>query len=284
MLPVLFTVPTPWGPQPVYAYGVLLGLSFIVGFQLVERVGHARDGIARPILGNAYLCGAVTGVIGARVLYVLENREQFAEQGARWLDVTSGGLAAYGGVVGALLGAALYLRWKRASLAAFGDAAAPAVGIGTALTRVGCYLYGCDFGTPLGQGAPGWLQSLGRFPRWSTGDLQLNGSPAFLHHVERYGLSADAASSLPVHPTQLYEALGGLLLLGVALLVWRRRRFQGQVILAVGLAYAVLRFVLEYWRDDPERAQLFGFSSAQWFSLLLGAACVLVLSTRRRAG
>jgi phosphatidylglycerol:prolipoprotein diacylglycerol transferase len=139
MLPVLFSLPTPWGPQPVYAYGVLLGLSFIVGFQLVERVGSARDGIARATLGNAYLAASLCGVVGARLLYVLENQEQFAGSDAGWLDVTSGGLAAYGGLAGALLGAGLYLRWKQTSLAAFGDAAAPAIGIGTALTRVGCY-------------------------------------------------------------------------------------------------------------------------------------------------
>jgi phosphatidylglycerol:prolipoprotein diacylglycerol transferase len=281
MLPVLFSLPTPWGPQPVYAYGVMLGLSFIVGFHLVERVGSARDGIARPILGNAYLIAALCGVAGARVLYVLENSEQFAEQGARWFDVTSGGLAAYGGVIGALLGSAAYLRWKRVSFGAFGDAAAPAVGVGTALTRVGCYLYGCDFGTPLPDGAPGWLQGLGRFPRWQLDALGLNGSPAFLHHVQLYGLPASASRSLPVHPTQLYEALGGLLLLALSLYLWRRRRYQGQVILVIGIAYAALRFMFEYVRDDPERAALFGFSSAQWFSALLGAGCVLVLSARR---
>lgn len=280
MLPVLFSLPTPWGPQPVYAYGVLLGLSFIVGFQLVERVGNARDGIARATLGNAYLAASLCGVVGARLLYVLENQEQFTESDAGWLDVTSGGLAAYGGLVGALLGAGLYLRWKQTSLAAFGDAAAPAIGIGTALTRVGCYLYGCDFGTLLGAGAPAWLQALGRFPRW-RGEHGLIGSPPFLHHAQFQGLPPDAAASLPVHPVQLYEALGGLLLLGLSIYVWQRRRYQGQVILAVGGGYALLRFALEYLRDDPERAFWGGFSSAQWFSLLLGAACVVLASVMR---
>ena len=107
MLPILFTLPTPWGAQPVYASGVMLGASLLVAFTSIERIGSARDGVDRAILGNAFLVSAVVGMIGARLLYVLENREQFEDSGARWFDIASGGLAAYGGVAGALLGAAL---------------------------------------------------------------------------------------------------------------------------------------------------------------------------------
>ena len=294
MLPILFTLPTPWGPQPVYAYGVLLGASFLVAFASIERIGSARDGADRATLGNAFLVAALCGMVGARVLYVLENREQFEESGARWFDVASGGLAAYGGVAGALIGAALYLRGKHtlskgtapalrggASLRIFGDAAAPAVGIGTVLTRVGCYLYGCDFGQPLPESAPAWLQRLGRFPRWHYEPLPLYGSPAYLHHVLRFGLPKDATSSLPVHPTQLYEALGGLALFALATFVWKHRRFQGQVILVVGMAFALMRFMVEYLRDDPERVELLGFSSSQLYSLVLGAGCALAYSALR---
>jgi phosphatidylglycerol:prolipoprotein diacylglycerol transferase len=286
MLPILFTLPTPWGAQPVYAYGVLLGASFLIAFTTIERIGSARDGVDRAILGNAFLLAALTGMIGARVLYVLENREQFEQSGARWFDVTSGGLAAYGGIAGALIGAASYLRGRNVSLRVFGDAAAPAIGIGTVLTRVGCYLYGCDFGKPLPQGAPAWLQSLGRFPHWHYEPLPLYGSPPFLDHVQRFALSRDAASSLPVHPTQLYEAIGGVALLVLALRVWRRRRFQGQVILVVGMAYALMRFAIDYLRSDAERVELLGFSSSQLYSIALGAACALTysaLSSRNRS-
>ena len=86
----------------------------------------------------------------------------------------------------------------------------PALALGTVLTRIGCYLYGCDFGTPLGACAPGWLKALGTFPRWHHDDLHVYGSPAWLHHVDRYGLARDSSASLPVHPTQLYEALAGV--------------------------------------------------------------------------
>jgi prolipoprotein diacylglyceryltransferase len=60
--------------------------------------------------------------------------------------------------------------------------------------------------------------------------------------------------------------------------VWKRRRFQGQVILVVGMAYALMRFTIEYLRDDPERVELLGFSSSQLYSLVLGAGCALAYS------
>ena len=286
MLPVLFTLPTPWGPQPIYAYGVLLGLSLIAGYQIAVRVAARMDDLSEDLAGSAYLAGALSGVAGARLLYVLENRESFAEVPiAGWLDVTSGGVTAYGGFLGGLLGAAAYLAYKRAPLAAFADAAAPALALGTVLTRIGCYLYGCDFGVLLPDSAPAWLKALGTFPRWQLDALDIYGSPAFLYHVDRYGIASDADASLPVHPTQLYESAVGLVLLALSITLLRSRRFRGQAILAVALAYALFRFAFEYLRDDPERAFAFGFSSAQLISLALLALCALaysILSTHAR--
>lgn len=283
MLPVLFTLETPWGAQPIYAYGVLLGLSLIAGYHIVVRVGARKDGLSEDLLGNVYLAAALCGIVGARLLYVLENRDALAESEAAWFDITSGGVAAYGGFLGGLLGAAVYLGLKRAPLAAFADAAAPALAFGTVLTRLGCYLYGCDFGRQLASGAPAWLESLGTFPRWSFDELDVHGSPAFLHHVQVYGLSDDASASLPVHPTQLYEAAAGLVLLALSMVVLRHRRFRGQAILAVAMGYGALRFVFEYLRDDPERAYPLGlgFSSAQLISLALVPACAFAYNALR---
>jgi len=287
MLPILFTLNMPWGPQPIYSYGVLLGASLIAGYFVAVRVGQRMDALSEDVLGGAYIAAALCGIAGARLLYVLENRERFEESSASLFDITSGGVAAYGGFLGGLVGAAAYLAWKRASLGAFADAAAPALALGTVLTRLGCYLYGCDFGTPLPETAPRWLAALGTFPRWHHEALEIYGSPALMHHIEVYGLSTDAVASLPVHPTQLYEALAAVVLLVGSLVLLGRRRFRGQVILAVAIGYGAFRFAFEYVRDDPERAQLLGFSGAQLISLALVPACAmiyLVLATRARRG
>jgi phosphatidylglycerol:prolipoprotein diacylglycerol transferase len=126
--------------------------------------------------------------------------------------------------------------------------------------RVGCYLYGCDFGKPLGEGAPGWLKAMGTFPHWPAGTLDSgDGAPAYLRHLEVFGHSErlqtlkETQASLPVHPTQIYESLVGVLLLVTAYLVRRRQSFRGEVGLTVAFGYGVLRFSLELLRDDAER-------------------------------
>ncbi len=124
------------------------------------------------------------------------------------------------------------------------------------LTRIGCYLFGCDFGKPLPLGAPDWLKSLGTFPHWADGTLPHgSGAPAWVQHVQHNWVASDSAASLPVHPTQIYESLVGATLL--ALLFWVRKnlRFRGQVFLVFTFAYGVLRFLLEMIRDDVERGE-----------------------------
>lgn len=281
MYPILFTLPAPWGRVPIYAYGLLLGVALLVGLQLVLHIGRRRTEMSEALLGNATLVSMLSGLVGARLLYVLENHEAFEIGTARWFDLSSGGVAGYGGFLGGFLGAALYLRLKRAPLLVFADSAAPALAAGTVLTRIGCYLYGSDFGTRLSPAAPIWLKQLGSFPRWHHEALSLYGSPAFLYHVDRYALASDAEASLPVHPTQLYEALFALVLCGFVLWLLPRCRFRGQLFLVTAMAYGSFRFFIEYLRDDPERGQAFGFSSAQLISLLLVPICAVIYSGLR---
>jgi phosphatidylglycerol---prolipoprotein diacylglyceryl transferase len=283
MLPILFSLPTPWGDQPVYAYGALLGISLLLGLPIVRALTARQGGLGPELVSTAYLVAAVSGLVGARLLYRLENRALFAQAGRSWFAIGDGGMTAYGGFLGGLLGVALYFAAKRQPLLGFADAAAPALVLGTALTRVGCYLYGCDFGTLLAGSAPAWLKWLGSFPRWHIERAALDGSPAFLYHVDRYGLSHDATLSLPVHPTQLYESLAAFLLLVLAGWLWKRGTFSGQVFLGTALGYGVSRFGLEYLRDGPDRALRFGFSTAQLISMALVPICALSYLALRRA-
>jgi phosphatidylglycerol:prolipoprotein diacylglycerol transferase len=129
----------------------------------------------------------------------------------------------------------------------------PSLASGLLLTRIGCYLFGCDFGLPLGSSAPHWLRALGTFPRWPETLLDGAGSPAWTQHVAERGLSPTSPTSLPVHPTQLYESLAGGFILGGLLLLRKKQRFQGELFLSFTFGYGLLRFLIEIWRDDSER-------------------------------
>lgn len=235
------------GDLPIYSYGVMLCLAFVAGW--VVSLGLAeREGLPREAVANCFFVTALSALAGARILYLATNPDVVVSV-ASVFDLRRGGLVAYGGFLGGLLGSVGYLRVARLPLWAWADAASVAVAAGLAITRVGCYLFGCDFGRPLAASAPGWLRAAGTFPRWEA----MPGSPAWAQHVNQGRLPLEAQASLPVHPTQLYEALVGA---GLCALLWRlhrRRGFSGQVFLSFALAYGSARFLLEFLRDDVER-------------------------------
>ncbi len=146
---------------------------------------------------------------------------------------------------------------------------------GLALTRIGCYLFGCDFGKPLSDTAPGWLKALGSFPKWTANEFpNASGSPAWAQHVIERGLSPEALTSLPVHPTQLYESLFGVALLGLVLWLLPRQKFQGQSFLCLAFLYSVGRFLLEVLRDDAERGHFGPTLAMHWALGLAGLVFV----------
>lgn len=243
---------------PIYAYGVMLGVSLVVGWYLTLPLAD-KDGLPKETMANCYVVTALAALAGARLLYVATNPDEFKSI-FDLFALRNGGLVAYGGFLGGLLGSWAYLAPKRIRLLAWADDAVPSLASGLLITRIGCYLFGCDFGTRLSDSAPRWLKTLGTFPHWAGGTLASGeGSPAFVRHLDQYrGTPLEQElikmnSSFPVHPTQLYESLVGLLLL--VLLLWQRRytRFRGQVFFLFVFAYGFLRFLLELWRDDQER-------------------------------
>jgi phosphatidylglycerol:prolipoprotein diacylglycerol transferase len=261
MHPILIRIPLPgWKflgeihSIPIHSYGVMLGLSLVVGWYLTLGLAE-RDKLPKETLANCYVVTALSAVVMSRVLYYVTNPGEFnsfMEIFALW----RGGLVAYGGFLGGFIGSVIYLRWQKVPLWPWADVAAPSLASGLMLTRIGCYLFGCDFGKPLGPGAPKWLQSLGTFPHWADGTLPHgSGSPAWVQHVQHNLVGFDAATSLPVHPTQIYESLVGASLLGLLLFVRKHLRFRGQVFLVFTFAYGALRFLLEMIRDDLERGE-----------------------------
>ncbi len=245
---------------PIYSYGVMLGTSLVVGWYLTLTLAE-RDRLPKETMANCYVVTAVSAVIGSRLLYVITNIDEF-HSFADLFAFRRGGLVVYGGFLGGYLASWAYLKPHGLRLMPWADVAVPSLASGLFITRIGCYLFGCDFGTRLSDNAPAFLQKLGTFPHWATGTLEAgDGSPAWARHLEVY---RDPNSplhdqllkmnhSFPVHPTQIYESLCGLTLLAIVLLLRKNQKFRGQVFFTFAFGYGFLRFLLEILRDDPER-------------------------------
>lgn len=188
----------------------------------------------------------------------------------QWAQFWNGGLAYYGGFLGAS-GAAYYLLkrdrfpfWRAADMAGF------AVPLGLGFGRMGCLLAGCCFGlptaSPVGMAFPG-------------------GSPASQAQFKLGELASARAVSHPVHPTQIYEALASLLIAAFCYAyVHPKKRYDGQVFVVFVALYALARFALEFLRAD-DRGALFGLSTSQLIGLaLVAAAYALHRRLSARAG
>jgi phosphatidylglycerol:prolipoprotein diacylglycerol transferase len=273
------TFTRPWEPINVHSYGVMLGISMIAGWFLAMRLAR-QDNVKPEDAAIIYMWTAIWSIIGARILYViLKWNDEFAHDPLEIFRAYNGGLVAYGGMIGGFL-ASWYGCWKRGiPLLQWADVSAPAVVLGTGITRIGCLLNGCDYGRR--SNLP-WAVT---FPRDSA---------AWQLHARAYQLPLDAARSFPVHPTQIYESLIGLGLFALLMLLRRRRRFSGQVFLAWVIGYGALRPLVEMLRDDvEERGRLPGASAwlpawvspsqfIGWLSVLLGVALLVALMRRHR--
>jgi phosphatidylglycerol---prolipoprotein diacylglyceryl transferase len=269
-----------WKPLPIYAYGVMLGTSLVVGWFVAMKFA-GEDQIDQQEAGTIYMWTAVWSIIGSRVLWY------FTTPSATVWDIpliNQGGLVAYGGMIGGFLASVYGCRKRKIPLLKWADVSAPSVVLGTGITRIGCFLFGCDYGKPT------TLPWAVRFP--GPNPLAPNGSPAWFHHVhELHELAPTAARSLPVHPTQIYESLAGLFLFGLLLLLRRYRRFSGQVFLGWVIGYGILRPIIEMFRDDEDRGIYalpfthLEFSTSQYIggiSVILGLGLLVHLVRRYR--
>jgi len=269
-----------WKPLPIYAYGVMLGTSLVAGWFLAMKFA-GEDNIDQQEAGTIYMWTAVWSIIGSRILWY------FTTPTATVWDIpliNQGGLVAYGGMIGGFLASVYGCRKRKIPLLKWADVSAPSVVLGTGITRIGCFLFGCDYGKPAEH-----LPWAVRFP--GPNPLAPNGSPAWFHHVHDLGLAQTATRSLPVHPTQLYESLAGLALFGLLLLLRRKRRFSGEVFLGWVLGYGILRPIIEHFRDDDDRGIYtlpfteLQFSTSQYIggiSVILGLALLVYLLRRYR--
>ncbi len=268
MRPVLYSLHAFGQNFALHSYGLAIAAGFLIaiflGARQARRVGEDPGQVQE-------LCFwlLVSSLAGARLLFVLTNVPSYLEtcaEGLRgqsmsqavWacsrpLHVWEGGLVFYGGFLSACGFAWWYARRRKMSFARTADILAPSVAIGHFFGRLGCYAAGCCWGTTTTQ--PWGV----RFPSESLVFQQL---------VTEGKLSAAASFTPPLHPVQLYEAFGELVLYFVLSWYAPRKRYDGQVLVGWLAGYAVLRFVVELFRGDDVRRFVFaGLSTSQFIAL-----------------
>ena len=153
MQQVLFHLP--FTDLPLYGFGAMLFLCFVLTAMLWGPLRTARVGLSRERLQDMAIVVFLTGIAGARLVYMWQYYKDFPDKspvGLLWafVEIWNGGIVFYGGMIGATLGYVVFYRlvlrkyhintWKLA------DAVAPLIALGLAVGRIGCYLNGCCWG------------------------------------------------------------------------------------------------------------------------------------------
>ncbi len=241
------------GPLKIHAYGLALALSFLIGSILVTRWGRER-GYPEDELMRLFWWILISALIGSRLYYAIQHPDDFREN---WLGISQiwrGGLTQYGGVIGAIIAAALFVRSRGWSFRDISDLVAPALALGEGITRIGCYLNGCCFGDVCD------LPWAVRFPAGSHAHAVLGG--------------------VLVHPAQLYLSLSNLLLF-LFMVRLRPRLVRPGRLFAIYLAVSsLIRLAVDFTRyyEASDRIEIAGLTLAhsQWVSVLFVAVAVWI--------
>lgn len=237
--PVAFSI----GTKPIYWYALIILTGFLLGLLFVYKTCEKR-GIKKDYIWDIALIGLVFGIIGARIYYVLFALDEF-DSFVDMFKIWNGGLAIYGGIIGAAISTFIYCRFRKLSVPKVFDVCAPGLLIGQAIGRFGNFVNAEVFG--------GETNSL-------------------------LGMSING--NAPVHPLFLYESLWNIIGFVIILLFRDKKKRDGQVFCFYILWYSLGRLFLEGMRNPKYILyvipNVLGISQLVALVLIIASASVLI--------
>ncbi len=262
MFRILFHI----GSLEIHTYGVMQAMAFFVA--IFVGVRRARKvGIDPNVIFDLAIWVLISVVIGARIWYVVEHFAEYSENPFDILKIWQGGLVFYGGFIGGFVGSLLFLKIRKMNFTKLGDVVAPAMPLGIAIGRIGCFLNGCCYGR---------ISETCGIP-FPVKDLP----PAYADQLRHNLIKPGAVESLPVIPTQLYAMLDNLVIFGILMFLSRKKPFGGFLIWLFFGLYGLQRFFIDFFRYYEGAAKAFKFLTLSQitsiFIVILSAFALLVL-------
>ncbi|MDR1942922.1 MAG: prolipoprotein diacylglyceryl transferase [Endomicrobium sp.] len=252
MYPIIFSI----GKLTIFSYGLFVALAFFTAITYISnQIKKSKEKIlSQDELYSLFTYIIVSGIIGARFLFVFSNPQDFVLDPMSVFKLWEGGLTYYGGFISAAIFVLAYVRIKKISILKLGDFFAPALALGHAIGRIGCFFAGCCYGKETNVA-------------WSVVFRDKNSLAVLGVHL---------------HPTQLYESFGNFLIFFLLYFYSKKEHKKGFLVSFYFISYAVLRFVVEFFRGDPDRGgQYFGLSVSQILSLILFIIGVSIICKKK---
>lgn len=239
------------------AVGLMLAL--VVAAKLAKD-----DGLPKERIYDLGLWTIIGGLLGSKILmfFTEENVQIFS------LDFLRSGGVYFGGLLGGFFALVLLIRWYKLPFWKVADAFAPGVALGQFFGRQGCFSAGCCWGTEC------------HYP-WGVQFTELG------HQNTGVPIFREDGSNLFLHPTQLYESFAMLAVFAFLFYLHRKKKFDGQILIAYGIIYSLIRFSIEFVRDDPRGdilgiTSMTGLSTSQIIALIVAVASMIFLYFRMK--
>jgi phosphatidylglycerol:prolipoprotein diacylglycerol transferase len=247
MYPILFQ----FGSLHIYAYGFFIVVGFATAVVLAAlKIRKSNSGVSFENIVDLFFYTVLSGFIGSRLLFVLINFDVYRQHPAQIFKIWEGGLVFYGGLALAVMVAFWYMKWHRLPTWKLADLISPLIALGLSFGRIGCFFAGCCYGK----------------------ETSLPWAVVFRNR------DSLARLNVPLHPTQLYDAVNGLAIFLFLSWMEKRKTFDGQIFWLFLFLYATTRFFIEIFRGDP-RGFLFGdlLSTSQAIGILLAIFSLFML-------
>jgi phosphatidylglycerol:prolipoprotein diacylglycerol transferase len=238
------------GSIAVAWYGIMVALAIITLVTWALIAARRDPRLNSDIILNAAIVGIPFGIVGARLVHVIDNWQLYKDNLSRIIG--GDGLAIYGAVLGAALGIWIYSRFRKISFGHLADVIAPGIILAQAIGRVGCTLNGCCYGK----------------------------ETDIFCAVVYTNPETLAPIGIPVHPTQVYEIIFNLMVFGVLLTLRQRFRPDGSLFMIYLSLYSIWRIAVDFVREGTPF--LFGLHEAQVISIIILIITISLMAWRTR--
>jgi phosphatidylglycerol:prolipoprotein diacylglycerol transferase len=247
MLPELVRI----GSFSLPTYGLLMATAFLASLWLLRKRAPAA-GISPDAASDLGIWILLSGLAGSKLLLVIVEWPHYVTSLSAFLSLFRSAGVFYGGLIGAVLVSMVLIRKRDIDFWNLCDAAAPCVALGQSIGRLGCFAAGCCWGR----------------------EAHVPWAVTFTNPIAEGNVGVPL--DVPLHPTQIYESLGTLLLC-ILLVRFEKRRFSGETFARYLIGYAVLRGTIELFRGDPRGFLFQSALSTSEFIAILGLAFGITL-------
>lgn len=226
------------GPLTIHGYGVMIATGILVGFWIMERQAK-KNNLDADKADNLVYIALIAGWICSKLTYTLINFQEFLKNPIHFL-LNSSGWVVYGGILGGILAAYLYCKWKKIRFMDYFNLIIPQVALAQAFGRIGCFFAGCCYG-----------------------------KETHSHFGIVFPENSLAPAGIPLVPTQLLSAVGDFCLFIILFQIYNRKETKHTTAAWYLILYSIGRFMIEFLRGDIERGAIGFLSTSQAISIVV---------------